>query len=69
MRQVWAPSASFVVGDSWQRRVGEKRLGMVEHAFHPDGTSETRLVAVPGLVSHDIGEMPELYGPLPRLAA
>ncbi|WP_376089366.1 metallophosphoesterase family protein [Roseomonas sp. CCTCC AB2023176] len=67
MRQVWGPSASFVVGDAWQRRVGEKLLGYVEHDFHRDGTFATRLVRVPGLMRHDVGEMPELYGPLPRL--
>lgn len=69
MRQIWGPSAGFVVGDPWQRPVGEKVLGLVEHVFHPDGTFGTRLERVPGLAFHDIGEMPDLYGPLPRLAA
>ncbi len=68
MRQVWGPSAAFVVGDPWQKPVGEKVLGAVEHEFHPDGSCASRLVRVPELTPHDIGEMPHLYGPLPRLA-
>lgn len=67
MHQVWGPSAAFVVGDPWQRCVGEKVLGYVEHHLHPDGTFRSTLVRVPGLVPHDIGTMPELYGALPRL--
>lgn len=69
MRQIWGPSAAFIVGDPWQRRVGGKVLGYVEHRFHSDGTHDLVLAAVPGLVLHDVGDMPELYGPLPRLAA
>ncbi|MBP0445300.1 metallophosphoesterase [Roseomonas sp. SSH11] len=69
LRQIWAPSAAFIVGDAYQEAVGEKQLGYVEHALHADGSFESRLVTLPGLVLHDIGEMPEVYGPQRRLAA
>lgn len=69
LRQIWAPSAAFIVGDAFQRTVGEKVLGFVEHVLHPDGGFESRLVPLPSLVLHDIGEMPEVYGPQKRLAA
>lgn len=69
LRQIWAPSAAFIVGDPFQEVVGEKRVGFVEHVLHPDGGFESRMVALLGLVTHDIGEMPEMYGPLKRLAA
>ena len=69
LRQVWAPSAAFIVGDAYQETVGEKSVGFVEHLLHPDGNFETRMVPLPGLVLHDIGEMPEIYGPQKRLAA
>ena len=69
LRQIWAPSAAFIVGDAWQEAVGEKCLGFVEHLLHPDGGFESQLVPLPGLVRHDIGEMPGIYGPQKRLAA
>lgn len=67
IRQIWAPAIGFIVGDPWQHRVGEKILGWVEHEFHSDGTHAARLQAMPELPLHDIGEMPEAYGPMPRL--
>jgi 3',5'-cyclic AMP phosphodiesterase CpdA len=68
-RQIWAPSVAFMVGDAFQPRIGEKLVGHVEYDLHPDGGFESRLVRLPGLVAHDIGEMPDLYGPLKRIAA
>jgi len=68
LRQIWGPSAAFIVGDSHQKPVGEKVVGYVEHLPHPDGRFESRLVTFPALVRHDIGTMPEVYGSLPRLA-
>ena len=67
IRQIWAPAVGFIVGDPWQHRVGEKILGWVEHEFHADGTHAARLHAMPDLPLHDIGEIPEAYGPMPRL--
>ncbi len=68
IRQVWAPSTGFVVGHAWQWTWGARRLGWVEHAFHADGGHEVLLHEVPGLHAIDIGAMPEVYGPMPRLA-
>ncbi len=68
LRQVWAPATSFILGDRFQRLHGEKCLGWVEHILHPDGRAEHHLRRVPGLVPHDLGEMPEVYGPHAPLA-
>lgn len=65
IRQIWAPAVGFIVGDAWQALVGQKLLGWVEHVFHADGTHDATLHAMP-LTRHDIGEVPEAYGPLPR---
>jgi Icc protein len=68
MRQVWAPSTAFVLGDAWQPAYGTKVIGWVEHAFHPDGTHDARLRTVDGLALNDIGHMPQVYRPMPTLA-
>lgn len=68
LRQIWAPAVAFIVGDAWQERWGEKPVGYVEHLLHEDGRHECRLVSVPGLSRHDIGLMPEVYGPHAPLA-
>jgi len=65
--QCWAPSTGFIVGDRWQEPTGAKLLGWVEHVLHADGTHETRLHEVPGLELHDIGLLPEIYGPMAPL--
>ncbi len=67
IRQIWAPALGFIVGDAWQRRVGEKLLGWVEHEFHPDGRHEAHLRAMPELELHDIGSLPQAYGAMPKL--
>jgi 3',5'-cyclic-AMP phosphodiesterase len=64
MAQVWAPSTGFIVGDAWQRPLGEKLLGWVEHVLHADGSHETQLRAMPTLPLLDLGDMPEVYGAL-----
>ena len=69
IRQIWAPAAAFMVGDTWQPRMGEKCLGYVEHVLEADGRHTARLVTVPGLAPHDIGRMPSVYGPLAPLRA
>jgi 3',5'-cyclic AMP phosphodiesterase CpdA len=66
IRQLWAPSTGFIVGGDWQASFGERRLGWVEHILRPDGTHEARLRETPGLVPHDLGLMPQIYGPLGR---
>jgi 3',5'-cyclic AMP phosphodiesterase CpdA len=68
LRQVWAPAVAFMVGDTWQHAVGEKRLGYVEHLLYADGRHECQMVEVEGLVRNDLGLMPHAYGPQPVLA-
>lgn len=63
LRQIWAPAVAFFVGDAWQQRMGDKGLGYVEHLLHPDGRHECRLINLDGFAPHDIGEMPDVYGP------
>lgn len=67
IRQIWAPAVGFIVGDAFQKPVGHKLLGWVEHEFHEDGRHEARLHAMGHLVLHDIGSIPEAYGALTRL--
>lgn len=69
IRQIWAPAVAFLVGDTWQRRIGDKTPGYVEHALHADGRFESRVVHPEGLVPHDIGLLPEIYGPQQPVAA
>jgi 3',5'-cyclic AMP phosphodiesterase CpdA len=62
--QIWAPAIAFIVGDAWQKPVGSKLLGWMEHVLHEDGTAEHHLRLVDGLALHDIGTIPEAYGHL-----
>lgn len=62
--QIWAPAIGFIVGDTWQKPVGSKLLGWMEHVLHEDGTAEHHLRLVDGLALHDIGTIPEAYGHL-----
>lgn len=64
LRQIWAPPIGFIVGDAWQKPVGAKTLGWVEHVLHEDGATEHRLHRPDGMEPHDIGLMPDVYGPL-----
>jgi 3',5'-cyclic AMP phosphodiesterase CpdA len=68
LRQLWAPAIGFIVGDAWQRPIGAKTLGWVEHVLHEDGAVEHRVHQPQGMEPHDIGLMPEIYGAMPRLA-
>ena len=61
--QIWAPAVAFFVGDPWQHVVGRKTLGYVEHVLHENGQYEFRLVEPEHLQRHDIGLMPDVYGP------
>lgn len=69
MHLVWAPPTSFIVGDAYQETAGSKLLGYLTHDLHPNGKHETKLVTVDGMSLFDIGDMPEIYGQLPRLDA
>jgi 3',5'-cyclic AMP phosphodiesterase CpdA len=61
--QIWAPAVAFFVGDTWQHVVGKKTLGYVEHVLHEDGRHDYRLVEPERMQGHDIGLMPDVYGP------
>ncbi|RKK02166.1 metallophosphoesterase [Pseudoroseomonas wenyumeiae] len=71
LRQIWAPAAAFVVGDTWQHRApgAEKPVGYVEHVLHEDGRHECRLVRPAGLQCHDLGLLPGIYAPMRPLEA
>lgn len=63
-RDVWAPSTAFILPDFVQPTYGSKVVGYVDHAFHADGTVESRLVRPPGMTEHSIETIPEAYGDL-----
>jgi 3',5'-cyclic AMP phosphodiesterase CpdA len=52
IRQIWAPSAGFIIPDRIQEVIGIKEVGLVEYRFRPD-SFEVRHVRAPGQV--DIG--------------
>ncbi|MCP8940330.1 metallophosphoesterase [Alsobacter sp. SYSU M60028] len=61
-RHIWAPPASFVIGDPWQPSYGGKAVGYLDHVFHADGSHEARLRTVRGLVHNDLATLPQVYG-------
>ena len=67
IRQIWAPSTAFILGDPYQPAFGSKLIGWVEHEFHADGRHDARLRTVDGARLDDLGQMPQVYRPLPRL--
>jgi len=56
VRQVWAPSAGFVISDTRQEVIGVKQVGMVEYRFAPD-SFEVRYVRAPGQVDVDLDQL------------
>lgn len=61
-RHVWAPSTGFVLPDALQPRYGIKRLGWVEHRFHPNGQYECALMDVADTTLYEITDFPDAYG-------
>jgi 3',5'-cyclic AMP phosphodiesterase CpdA len=59
IRQVWAPSAGFIIPDARQEVIGTKEVGLVEYRFQPD-SFDVRHVRAPGQVDID---MDSLIGP------
>src|SRR5712672_802681 len=53
IRQVWAPSAGFVMSDKRQERIALKETGLVEYRFTPD-SFEVRHIRAPGQVDIDL---------------
>ena len=56
IRNVWAPSAGFVISDARQERIGLKEVGLVEYRFQPDGF-EVRYARAPGQVDIDLDSL------------
>jgi 3',5'-cyclic AMP phosphodiesterase CpdA len=52
-RQIWAPSASFIISDARQDVIGIKEVGLVEYRFQPD-SFEVRHVRAPGQTDVDL---------------
>jgi 3',5'-cyclic AMP phosphodiesterase CpdA len=65
-RHIWAPATSFMISDPWQPGYGAKAVGYLMHEFGPDGSHAHRLVAVRGLVHHDLAAFPDAYGDVRR---
>jgi 3',5'-cyclic AMP phosphodiesterase CpdA len=56
VRQVWAPSAGFIISDKRQERIALKETGLVEYRFAPD-SFEVRHLRAPGQVDVDLDEL------------
>jgi len=55
VRNIWAPSAGFVISDKRQERIALKEVGLVEYRFAPDSV-EVRHVRAPGMIDVDLDE-------------
>jgi 3',5'-cyclic AMP phosphodiesterase CpdA len=56
VRNIWSPSAGFIISDKRQERIALKEVGLVEYRFAPD-SFEVRHVRVPGMVDVDLDEL------------
>src|SRR3981081_1631680 len=56
IRQIWAPSAGFIIPDRMQEVIGIKEVGLVEYRFQPD-SFEVRHVRAPGQVDIDLDSL------------
>jgi 3',5'-cyclic AMP phosphodiesterase CpdA len=56
VRNIWAPSAGFIISDNRQERIALKEVGLVEYRFTPD-SFEVRHVRAPGMVDVDLDEL------------
>ncbi|ALN71411.1 metallophosphoesterase [Aureimonas sp. AU20] len=58
----WAPSTAFVLGEGERLGASGRSLGLVLHELTPDGTVDSRLLAVPGLEEYDFSRIgAEIY--------
>jgi 3',5'-cyclic AMP phosphodiesterase CpdA len=55
-RQIWAPSAGFIISDARQEVIGSKEVGLVEYRFQPD-SFEVRHVRAPGQTDIDLDSL------------
>jgi 3',5'-cyclic AMP phosphodiesterase CpdA len=53
IRQIWAPSAGFIIADARQEVIGLKETGLVEYRFQPD-SFEVRHIRARGQVDVDL---------------
>jgi hypothetical protein len=56
IRQIWAPSAGFIISDARQDVIGTKEVGLVEYRFAPD-RFEVRHVRAPRQIDIDLDEL------------
>jgi 3',5'-cyclic AMP phosphodiesterase CpdA len=56
VRNIWAPSAGFIISGARQELIGVKEVGVVEYRFRPDAF-EVRHVRVPGLIDVDLDSL------------
>jgi 3',5'-cyclic AMP phosphodiesterase CpdA len=56
VRNIWSPSAGFIISDKRQERIALKEVGLVEYRFAPD-SFEVRHVRAPGMVDVDLDEL------------
>ncbi|SHH12402.1 metallophosphoesterase family protein [Bradyrhizobium erythrophlei] len=56
VRQIWAPSAGFVISDKRQEVIGIKEVGLVEYRFQPN-SFEVRHLRAPGQVDVDLDSL------------
>jgi len=56
IRQVWAPSAGFIIPDRMQEVIGIKEVGLVEYRFQLDGF-EVRHIRAPGQIDVDLDSL------------
>jgi 3',5'-cyclic AMP phosphodiesterase CpdA len=56
VRQVWAPSAGFIISDARQEVIGIKEVGLVEYRFQPD-SFEVRHIRAPGQTDVDLDSL------------
>jgi hypothetical protein len=56
IRQVWAPSAGFIISDQRQEVIGIKEVGLVEYRFQPD-SFEVRHIRAPGQVDVNLDSL------------
>jgi 3',5'-cyclic AMP phosphodiesterase CpdA len=55
-RQIWAPSAGFIISDARQQLIAIKEVGLVEFRFQPD-SFEVRHVRAPGQTDVDLDSL------------
>ncbi len=60
VRNVWAPSTSFVIDDVLSRPIGTRRVGFVQYDFEPDDVS-IEVIYPDDMTTHIFLEEPGLY--------